>query len=78
MKPKIHISKEPLTETKAVAEVNKIIIKKLTSMIIHDVTSITDEVSIQRVPGGWHYIYVTGQHVSISFVPLPKSLSIGY
>ena len=79
MNPKIHISKKPLTQARAVAETNKLIIEGLTSMAIHELKPVSETLRIQRVPGGWNYIYHDNNNVvGVSFVPLPKSLSMGY
>jgi len=90
MNQKVHVSKDPLTKARAVAEANKIIIEELTSMAIHDVKQIKDGLNVERVPGGWNYIYYrktwgpgdrrdrADDIVALSFVALPKSLSMGY
>ncbi|MHA1481927.1 MAG: hypothetical protein ACTSQA_00630 [Candidatus Heimdallarchaeaceae archaeon] len=38
-------------------------------MVLHDKISLNKHLTIQRVPGGWNYIYTSDQKVTVTFVP---------
>ncbi len=48
--------------------------KRLAAMPLHSVLELHNTLGVQRVPGGWNYIYknVHGNITAVTFVALPK------
>jgi len=57
------------------------LIDELKEMAMHNDWAVDENLTIQRVPGGWNYKYHSDKYdllVAAVFVPMPKSLTKEY
>ncbi len=46
--------------------------KTIYDLLLHECVSVDESLRIRRVPGGWNYEYMVGEHISIQYVPFNK------